>query len=441
MPVFTATGFDLTLTSLFVPVCHGGRMQAHRPARAQKRHWLSEIFALDPPVSAIKLTPSHVMMMEVSGLTPARIGTVMLGGEAVTPAQLAILRTYCPQARIINEYGPTETTIGVVAGDMLDDVAIGRPYAGTGVYVLDDRLRLCPPGVAGELYVSGTGLARGYRGRPGLTAARFVASPFVAGERMYRTGDRGSWRADGTSWPTTAARTSQVKVRGFRVEPGEVEAARWWPSQRCRAGRRGAARHGGDGARLIGYAVPAAGACPGPGRAAGTPGVPACRAYMVPSALAGLARLPLTANGKLVRRALPEPQSQVAALVAPATAEETVLCAAVAELLGVPQVGLDDDFFALGGHSLLAVRLVARLRDQLGRAVQVRAIFEHPRLGDLASTITSTPRRRRPWGETVPEVLIPVICTVPSRSRRFSRLTGSAASSWSRWGRSLATPM
>ena len=127
MPVFTATGFDLTLTSLFVPVCHGGccrLIQQERPEEA-----LCEIFALDPPVSAIKLTPSHVMMMEGSGLTPARIGTVMLGGEAVTQAHLAVLREYCPDARIINEYGPTETTIGVVAGDMLDDVAIGRPYA------------------------------------------------------------------------------------------------------------------------------------------------------------------------------------------------------------------------------------------------------------------------------------------------------------------------
>ncbi len=371
-----------------------GFIQQERPEED-----LSEIFALDPPVSAIKLTPSHVMMMEVSGLTPARIGTVMLGGEAVTQAHLAVLREYCPDARIINEYGPTETTIGVVAGDMLDDVAIGRPYAGTGVYVLDDRLRLCPPGVAGELYVSGTGLARGYRGRPGLTAARFVASPFGSGERLYRTGDRGSWRADGTLAYHGRA-DEQVKVRGFRVEPGEVEAALVAEPGVAQAAVM--LRGQGDGARLIGYAVPAPGAALDP---AALRARLACLlpAYMVPSALAVLPRLPLTANGKLVRRALPEPQSQVAALVAPATAEETVLCAAVAELLGVPQVGLDDDFFALGGHSLLAVRLVARLRDQLGRAVPVRAIFEHPRLGDLASTITSTPRIAG-RGETVPEV-------------------------------------
>ena len=296
--------------------------------------------------------------------------------------------------RLINMYGITETTVHMTALPI--DPArmaeaprgwIGAALADTGVYVLDGRLGLCPPGVVGELYVSGAGLARGYRGRPGLTSARFVASPFGVGERLYRTGDRGSWRADGTLVYHGRA-DEQVKVRGFRVEPGEIEAVLLAEPGVAQAAV--VLRGQGDAARLVGYVVPASGAVLDPAglrvRLAGLlPG------YMVPSALVVLQRLPLTVNGKLDRQALPEPQLQVAAHVAPSTAEEVLLCAVVAELLGVPQVGLGDDFFALGGHSLLAVRLVARLRDELGRAVPVRAIFEHPRLGDLANTITNTP--------------------------------------------------
>ena len=163
-------------------------------------------------------------LLEGSSLSPVRIGAVMLGGEAVTSAHLAILQTYCPQARIINEYGPTETTIGVVAGEMSDGdhhrLSLRQHR----------RLRsrfaawLCPPGVVGELYVSGAGLARGYHGRPGLTASRFVASPFGDGERLYRTGDRGAWRADGQLVYHGRA-DDQVKLRGFRIEPAEIETA------------------------------------------------------------------------------------------------------------------------------------------------------------------------------------------------------------------------
>ncbi|WP_236078665.1 AMP-binding protein, partial [Paraburkholderia domus] len=166
MPLFTAAGFDLTLTSLFVPLCHGGRIDVVAEPRPEVA--LAAVLALDPPTGTIKLTPSHVTLLEGSGLPPARIRAVMLGGEAVTTAHLAILRTYCPGARIINEYGPTETTIGVVAGEMGDEITIGSPYANTRVYVLDSGLGLCPPGVVGELYVCGAGLARGYHGRPGL---------------------------------------------------------------------------------------------------------------------------------------------------------------------------------------------------------------------------------------------------------------------------------
>ncbi len=247
--------------------------------------------------------------------------------------------------------------------------------------------QVVPAGRGGRTVRVGAGLARGYRGRPGLTSARFVASPFGAGGRLYRTGDLASWRADG-SLAYHGRADEQVKVRGFRIEPGEIEAALLAEPGVAQAAV--VLRGEGDAVRLAGYVVPAPGAKLGPDElrarlAARLPG------YMVPAALAVLDRLPLTGNGKLDRRALPEPEAQVAAHRAPRTHDEAVLCAAVAELVGVSEAGLDDDFFALGGHSLLAVRLAARLRDQLGRAVPVRAVFEHPRLGDLATAVTSMP--------------------------------------------------
>ncbi len=320
---------------------------------------------------------------------------VIFGGEALDFTRLVPWAQRHPvRPRLVNMYGITEATVHVtalpVAPARVGEAPrgwIGTPLADLAVYVLDGRLRLCPPGVAGELYVSGAGLARGYRGRPGLTSARFVASPFGAGGRLYRTGDLASWRADG-SLAYHGRADEQVKVRGFRIEPGEIEAALLAEPGVAQAAV--VLRGEGDAVRLAGYVVPAPGAKLGPDElrarlAARLPG------YMVPAALAVLDRLPLTGNGKLDRRALPEPEAQVAAHRAPRTHDEAVLCAAVAELVGVSQAGLDDDFFALGGHSLLAVRLAARLRDQLGRAVPVRAVFEHPRLGDLATAVTSMP--------------------------------------------------
>ncbi len=394
MPLFTPAVFDLTLTTLFAPLCGGGQlriMAATHPAAA-----LEAIFSPDDTSTAVKLTPSHIALLATRPPHKTRLAIAIVGGEALTPAHVRTLRAHAPALRIFNEYGPTETTIGAIAGTIDgDDIHIGAPYANTRVYVLDADLQPCPAGVVGELYIAGAGLARGYRNRPGLTAERFVANPFAItpGERLYRTGDRAAWRTDGKL--DFHGRTDfQLKLRGFRIEPGEIEAA----LTRAPAIAQAAVIARTDGAgdpRLVAYLVPRQPAPQQPDAL----DLQALRQhlatqlpdYMIPAAFVVLAALPLTPNGKLDRAALPAPEGSGLATdyVAPTTPEETLLCDLVADLLGLDRVGLADNFFHLGGHSLLATRLAARVRARLGRELPIRTIFESPVLGDLARALAA----------------------------------------------------
>ncbi|WP_408630171.1 non-ribosomal peptide synthase/polyketide synthase [Amycolatopsis mongoliensis] len=312
------------------------------------------------------------------------VTTWITSGEPLSGALAEKVAQRWPSAKLVNLYGCSE-----VAGDSLAQVcgpvAIGRPVANTRAYVLDSALRLVPPGVRGELYLAGAGLARGYLGRPAPTAERFVASPFEPGERMYRTGDLVRRRGDG-ALEFLGRADQQIKIRGFRVEPGEVEAVLTADPSVARAVVLARSNS------LIAYVVPSGdSADPAAVRASLAGRLPE---YLVPSAIVVLPELPLNANGKLDRAALPDPEVRTSGRVARTPAEQA-LCDLFADVLGVAQVGPDDGFFTLGGHSLLATRLVSRIRALLGVEVPIRAVFDAPTPARLAELLDPG-RRSRP---------------------------------------------
>ena len=418
MPLFTASVFDLTLTTLFVPLCFGGRVWVIAPAAPQGA--LETIFGSGAAVAdAIKLTPSHLTLLGALPLRGASLTTAIVGGEALTALQVAALEALSPGVRVFNEYGPTETTIGAVAGYVSgSDIHIGRPYANTQAYVLDALLQPCAVGVVGELYLGGVGLARGYWGRAGLTAERFVANPYGGGpgERLYRTGDLAAWRPDGNLGFHGRA-DQQVKIRGFRIEPGEVEAALAGLPSVAQAAVL--ARTEGGEPRLVAYVVPREGSAGSP--AAWRAALALCLPeYMVPSSYVVLGSLPLTVNGKLDRGSLPVPGGSglAAGYVAPGTPEEVLLCSLVGGLVGRERVGLADNFFHLGGHSLLATRLASQVRARLGRALPIRTIFDTPTIGDLARQIGLVTDRATAFDLLLPirqsGTLPPLFCLHPA---------------------------
>ncbi|WP_206795353.1 non-ribosomal peptide synthetase, partial [Amycolatopsis sp. MtRt-6] len=373
---FASLGFDASVSEIWVTLLAGATLVCSDGERILPGEELVRVIG-EFGVTHVTLPPSALLAMAPEDLPGT---TIVVAGEEC-PAHLAA--QWGRNRRLINAYGPTETTVCATMSDPLGSAAVslGRPLAGRGVYVLDGVLRRVPVGVVGELYVSGVGLARGYVGRGGLTAERFVADPFGGGGgRMYRTGDLVRWGAGGVLEFVGRA-DAQVKIRGFRVEPGEVEVAlRGLPG----VAQAVVVAEGEVGARrLLGYVTAEPGAVvDGDGlRRALSAGLPE---YLVPAVITVLDRFPLTANGKVDRGALPVPGAAVVAGRAPRTRHERVLCAAYADALGLESVGIDADFFDLGGDSILAIKLISAAR-QAGLAIKPRDIFRQRTVVRLAA--------------------------------------------------------
>ncbi|WP_229925702.1 non-ribosomal peptide synthetase [Streptomyces longispororuber] len=378
--------FDVSLYEVWVPLAAGARVVVAGPGpvdAARVRAYAAQ------GVTRLHLTAGAFRV--VAADTPGCLGglrEVLTGGDVVPAASVARVRAACPDLTVRHLYGPTEATLcatwhtwrpGEPVGPVLP---IGRPLPGRRAYVLDAFLLPVPPGVVGELYVAGGGLAQGYRGRPGPTAERFVACPYTPGGRMYRTGDLARWTGDGTL--VFAGRADeQVKIRGFRVEPGEVEAV----LAACPGVAQAvvtAPRSGPGERRLTGYVV--ADGQPVDGAAVRRYAAAALPAYMVPAVVLVLDELPVTRNGKVDRAALPAPDltGDAVAEGTPRTDAEATLCRLFADVLGVARVGVGDSFFELGGDSLLAMRLAARAR-RAHLAFASQDVFAHETPAALAA--------------------------------------------------------
>jgi amino acid adenylation domain-containing protein len=410
-PVHSSIAFDLTVTSLFVPLVAGGRIEMLRDDVAGQALVASLRSVRER--SLVKITPAHLALLAGElGMDGAaeRTKLFVIGGENLLAESVLLWRDHAPGTRLVNEYGPTETVVGCCVHEVAKDdprtgsVPIGRPIDNTRLYVLDRHGNPQPPGLVGELYIGGAGVARGYLNRPELTRERFLPDPFSgnAGARMYRTGDLARYRADGVL-EYLGRIDNQVKIRGYRIELGEIEAtlAKLPGVRDCAVIAR---EDGSAGKQLVGYVVPSPGASPtaedlrrGLGET--------LPEYMVPPQLVLLDALPLTSNGKLDRRALPAPSLAAdrasRSRVAARTPDEKRLVAIWTEILGIDDVGVEDDFFELGGQSLQAITVMSRVREALGVALPAQAFFEAPTIAQFAQLLRKD-RAAPTWTSLVP---------------------------------------
>ncbi|MFP2932015.1 non-ribosomal peptide synthetase, partial [Pyxidicoccus sp. 3LG] len=386
---YAAFGFDASVAEIFGALLAGATLVLAPRERLLPGTPLRTLLR-EESITAVTLTPAVLAQLEPEELP---LEVVISAGDACTPE---LVQRWGERLCLLNAYGPTEATVCATISAPLrpgDRPTIGRPWDNVQVYILDRELQPVPAGIPGELCIGGVGLARGYLGNPELTAVKFIPHPFASrpGERLYRSGDRARFLADGRL-EFLGRIDSQVKLRGFRIEPGEIESTlQGHPALRDAVV---VLREDAPGeAALVAYVVPAG---------ADTPDAGALRdflrrqlpEYMVPSAFVSLPELPLSSSGKVERRALPAPGGERSGTGTPYEAPRDEVEQQIAdfwtELLHVERVGIHDSFFDLGGHSLLATRLVARLQEEFGVEVPLRALFEKPTVADMAMLVLET---------------------------------------------------
>jgi len=386
MGLHTSIGFDLTVTSIFLPIITGGQVVI---AERQEEGQLDLIPLLhDERIDTLKLTPSHLRLLEGKDLSESTIRTLIVGGERLT-TNLAqrVTEAFDGKVKIYNEYGPTEVTVGCICHlfqpdqETTDSVPIGKPIFNTDVYVMDEAQNLVGRGVMGELYIGGDGLARGYLNKAELSLDRFIAHPFQADKKLYRTGDRVRWLPEGKL--LYLGRTDeQVKIRGHRIEPSEIEAVLQINEEIKSCVIIARPDHNGYN-RLIAYVVPVT-----TFDAKTLEGYLRERlpTYMVPSVWLELEEIPLTVNGKVNKKALPRPtftSSNEQEYISARTIEEEVLVAAWQNLLGLERIGVFDNFFSLGGDSIVSIQVVSQLA-QAGYSLRPRDLFMYQTIAELA---------------------------------------------------------
>jgi amino acid adenylation domain-containing protein/non-ribosomal peptide synthase protein (TIGR01720 family) len=385
--LYSSLSFDFTLTNIFCPLVRGRTLRIY-PQSQNIQSILEHAFEPGSSVDTLKLTPSHVSLLEFMDVAPSTIRKIIVGGEELTPHHIAVLRAIDLGIDIYNEYGPTEATVGCIVWSVEGDastVLIGRPITNTRVAILDEDGNLVPPGTRGEICIAGDGLARGYHNRPDTTAARFITSSSPDGDRLYRTGDIGRWLADG-QMQCFGRTDSQVKIRGYRVELGEIEAILSSHPQVSAAAvvLRGDPHGTGRLIAFIKLVSDASGQTLREWLAERLP------EYMVPSEIHVLETLPLNTNGKIDRAALLTFQpATIERLHAEATATQETLFGIWRETFDLPAIALDDKFFELGGDSLLSVQIVSRIWSAFGFEIAIDDIFDLQTIEAISSLIDS----------------------------------------------------
>jgi amino acid adenylation domain-containing protein len=390
---FAPQTFDASTFEIWGALLNGGTVALAPPGTLSLSELARALSDLDVTTAWLTAGLFH-QMAEFEPASLGRLRQLVAGGDVLSVRHVNALRDAFPRLRLVNGFGPTETTTFALCHPLTErvpdgqSVAIGRPIANTRAYILDTRGEASPPGVAGELYIGGDALARGYVGRADLTAERFLPDPCSSepGARMYRTGDRARWREDGTV-EFLGRRDRQCKIRGFRIEAAEIESMLMQHAA-VRSATVITREQEGTERELIAYLVAddTADTSPATVRAFLHERLPD---YMVPSRFVRIAALPLTPNGKVDAAALPPPEEtdEQAAFLPPRTPDEAAVARVWADVLRVPRVGVNDDFFTLGGHSLLATQVVARLRDEAGAEVSLRAFFDGPTVEALAREV------------------------------------------------------